>query len=191
MQSKITIFKKKIEIDDEQNRLGPNNRVNLPMHKDLFFKTNPRNLLLKMQGPRRFQPEYEATLVDDDDISNPTSSSDSGSIHSYRSKIAQNDAIMNKPNSPIGTIFNKQSFVMSAGALGASVLKDNGKSHQQDAERLIRQKSMAPVKDWTSTVTRRLQNNKHGYEATKKHYEREAVAKYIFNKFGVHLLTFN
>ena len=60
-----------------------------------------------------------------------------------------------------------------------------------DAEKLMRQKSMAPVKDWTSTVTRRIQNNKYGVETTKKHYEREAVAKYIFNKFGVHLLTFN
>ena len=61
----------------------------------------------------------------------------------------------------------------------------------KDAERLLRQKSMAPVKDWTSTVTRRIQNNKNGFETTKKHYEREAVSKYIYNKFGVHLLTFN
>ena len=50
---------------------------------------------------------------------------------------------------------------------------------------------MAPVKDWTSTVKKRIQNNLFGIEATKKHYEREAVAKYIYNKFGVHLLTFN
>ena len=28
-------------------------------------------------------------------------------------------------------------------------------------------------------------------ETTKKHYEREAVAKFIYNKFGVHLLTFH
>lgn len=28
MISKITVFKKKIAIDDEQNRLGPNNKVN-------------------------------------------------------------------------------------------------------------------------------------------------------------------
>ena len=30
VMSKLTLFKKKIEIDDEQNRLGPNNKVNLP-----------------------------------------------------------------------------------------------------------------------------------------------------------------
>ena len=50
---------------------------------------------------------------------------------------------------------------------------------------------MAPVKDWTSNVGRFFQVKKHGFESTKKHYEREAVSKYIFNKFGVHLLTFN
>lgn len=39
--SKLTVFKKKIEIDDEQKRLGPNNKVNLPKHGILYFKTNP------------------------------------------------------------------------------------------------------------------------------------------------------
>ena len=72
-------------------------------------------------------------------------------------------------------------------AVGGGLNKNTNK----DTERLFRQKSMAPVKDWTSTVTKRIQNNKYGIESTKKHYEREAVAKYIFNKFGVHLLTFN
>lgn len=51
MLSKITVFKKKIEIDDEQNRLGPNNKVNQPKHNALYFKTNPRNLLLKILAP--------------------------------------------------------------------------------------------------------------------------------------------
>lgn len=55
----------------------------------------------------------------------------------------------------------------------------------------MRQKSMAPVKDWASKVPQLIQNHKYGVETTKKHYEREAVAKYIYNKFGVHLLTFN
>jgi len=56
---------------------------------------------------------------------------------------------------------------------------------------LMRQKSMAPVKDWMSTVTKRVQQSCFGVGQTKKHYEKEAVAKYIYNKFGVHLLTFN
>ena len=75
--------------------------------------------------------------------------------------------------------------MISGGTMGSSI------NVNKDAERLLRQKSMAPVKDWTSTVTRRIQNNKYGFETTKKHYEREAVSKYIYNKFGVHLLTFN
>ena len=66
-----------------------------------------------------------------------------------------------------------------------------GSNVNLDAERLMRQKSMAPVKDWMSSATRRVQQTKYGVETTKKHYEREAVAKYIYNKFGVHLLTFN
>ena len=61
----------------------------------------------------------------------------------------------------------------------------------KDAERLLRQKSMAPVKDWTSSVTRRIHVYKNGVEKSEKHYAREGVAKYIYNKFGVHLLTFN
>ena len=39
--SKITLFKKKMDIDDEQNRLGPSNKVNLPQHSTLYFNTNP------------------------------------------------------------------------------------------------------------------------------------------------------
>ncbi len=50
---------------------------------------------------------------------------------------------------------------------------------------------MAPVKDWISKVPRVVQNHIHGVEKTKKNYQRESVAKYIYNKFGVHLLTFN
>lgn len=83
---------------------------------------------------------------------------------------------MSKPHSPHAMGRNK--------SLGV-------KMPQKDAERLLRVKSMAPVKDWTSTVATRIQNQKYGVETTKKHYEREAVAKYIYNKFGVHLLTFN
>lgn len=36
-----------------------------------------------------------------------------------------------------------------------------------------------------------VKNHKFGVEATRKHYQKEAVAKYIYNKFGVHLLAFN
>ena len=61
----------------------------------------------------------------------------------------------------------------------------------KNGEKLLHNKSMAPVKDWVSTVEERVQNSIYGYETTKKHYEREAVAKYIYNKFGVHLLTFH
>ena len=50
---------------------------------------------------------------------------------------------------------------------------------------------MEPVKDWTSTIKKRMQNNRFGVEQTKKHYEREAAAKYIYDKFGVHILTFD
>ena len=55
----------------------------------------------------------------------------------------------------------------------------------------MRKKCMAPVEDWLTAETKKVKNIKHGVEATKKHHEREAVAKYIFNKFGVHLLNFN
>lgn len=44
--SQITLFKKKMDIDDEQNRLGPNNKVNMPEHSTLYFNTNPGNLHL-------------------------------------------------------------------------------------------------------------------------------------------------
>ena len=50
MLSKITLFKKKIEIDDEQNRLGPNNKVNEVKHGELYFSTNPSSLYLNKQG---------------------------------------------------------------------------------------------------------------------------------------------
>ena len=46
--SKLTVFKKKIEIDDEQNRLGPNNKINMAKHSLLYFRTNLEGLLLKI-----------------------------------------------------------------------------------------------------------------------------------------------
>ena len=52
---------------------------------------------------------------------------------------------------------------------------------------LLRRKSKAPVKDWTSSVARRIQNHTYGVETTRKHYEREAAARYIYSKFGAQL----
>ena len=46
--SSLQLFQKKIEIDDEQKRLGPSNKVNLPQHSSLYFNTNHQNLLLKI-----------------------------------------------------------------------------------------------------------------------------------------------
>lgn len=159
MLSKIAVFKKKIEIDDEQNRLGPSNKVILPQHNSLYFNTNIIKVL-----------STEQKLDSDSSLSDYET-------HSFRSKIAKNEAAMNNNQTP---------------RLNHQRLQKNGNDAVgNDAEKLMRQKSMAPVKDWASTVTRRIQNNKYGVETTKKHYEREAVAKYIFNKFGVHLLTFN
>ena len=40
MMFEMAIFKKKIEIDDEENRLGPSNKVNLPQENSLYFNTN-------------------------------------------------------------------------------------------------------------------------------------------------------
>ena len=40
-----------------------------------------------------------------------------------------------------------------------------------------------------SSVERRVQNNLFGVNATKKNFEREAVAKTIFKKFGMHLVS--
>ena len=52
-------------------------------------------------------------------------------------------------------------------------------------------KSREPIKDWTSSINRRKLEHKWGVEATRKHYEKEQVAYYIYSKFGQHLLTFN
>ena len=108
-----------------------------------------------------------------------SNSSSSISSHSYRSHIARNELAMN--NIPAS------SMIMRDGLSRQSSMMMQSKN----AEKLIQRKSMAPVKDWTSTVTKRVQNGKYGVEATKRHYEREAAAKYIYNKFGVHLLTYN
>ena len=78
--SQITLFKKKMDIDDEQNRLGPNNKVNMPDYNTLYFNTNPGNLVL----------ERQLCLND----------SSSSSERSFRSKKAQNDAAMSRPHSP-------------------------------------------------------------------------------------------
>ena len=43
-------------------------------------------------------------------------------------------------------MLGKQSYIVTGAASNIN----------KDAERLLRQKSMAPVKDWTSTVTRRI-----------------------------------
>lgn len=85
---KLTIFKKKIDIDDEQNRLGPNNKVNEPKHHQLYFKTNPQNLLLKkILAPHRYQSDDSASI---DSLKTSSVSSESH----YRRKIAQNEAVM-------------------------------------------------------------------------------------------------
>ena len=48
-----------------------------------------------------------------------------------------------------------------------------------------------PVKEWVSSINRRKLEHKWGKEQTRRHYEREQVAYYIYSKFGQHLLTFN
>ena len=86
MLSKIAVFKKKIEIDDDHNRLGPCNSVNKARHNALYFDTNLYKLkLLASRKPRG-----------DGDRDGSSSSSDSSlGSRGFRSKIAQNDAIMN------------------------------------------------------------------------------------------------
>ena len=79
--SEIAVFKKKIEIDDQENRLGPSNKVNFPEHNSLYFNTN----FLKIIGK---DPEG--------DSESPNSDEDLDA-HSFRSKIAKNEAAMNKP----------------------------------------------------------------------------------------------
>ena len=63
-----------------------------------------------------------------------------------------------------------------------------GKGEDQS---LVPRKSKAPVKDWTSSVARRIQNHTYGFETTRKHYEREAAARFIYSKFGSHLQDYN
>ena len=67
-------------------------------------------------------------------------------------------------------------------------MQNFGKGEDQS---LVQRKSKAPVKDWTSSVARRIQNHTYGVENTRKHYEREAAAKYIYSKFGSHLQAYN
>ena len=50
MQSKLTVLKKKMEIDEGQHKYGPSNKVNLPgdhHYSQLYFNTNPDSLQLK------------------------------------------------------------------------------------------------------------------------------------------------
>ena len=75
MLSKITLFKKKIEIDDEQNRLGPNNKINKKEHGQLYFSTNQSQLSI-------FKRRDYGT------VDSKSDSSSSSSNHSMRSKIA-------------------------------------------------------------------------------------------------------
>ena len=48
--TKLTVLKKKIDIDKVQKRHGPANHVNAPHLSQLYFKTNVGKLMLGIMG---------------------------------------------------------------------------------------------------------------------------------------------